>query len=283
MVTTEPMITLTPLTSADPQWDRLSAEITPRLPNHISREELVAHLSFMPGHYWNHAEEGEIIWHLEAIHDFFKLVSAEDGDPSKPIVRLRHFPLRGFSEIIVCTWNRQGLFAKITGALAAAGANITEAHAYTRQDNVVMDYFKVVSKIGGGAVNDIIVEGVITYLRDCLSPLNPLDLRQVIKISHAKPEVPLEKEEPIVLWDAYSGDEYTQLHVETYDYMGLLYEVSLELADADLKIHMANVCTKNNWAMDDFLITDMFNRKVTDADRLNEVKNRLMRRLGIFE
>jgi len=43
------------------------------------------------------------------------------------------------------------------------------------------------------------------------------------------------------------------------------------------------VCTKNNWAMDDFLITDMFNRKVTDADRLNEVKNRLMRRLGIFE
>src|SRR5207302_8656973 len=56
---------------------------------------------------------------------------------------LTHFPERDYSEFAVCTRDRPGLFAMLSGVLAAHGLNILAGRIATSRDDVALDAFRI--------------------------------------------------------------------------------------------------------------------------------------------
>src|SRR5688572_23774817 len=107
----------------------------------LPEAELRAHFEGMPNRYWQRVNRSEVVWGLQTVHSFLETVVASDAPAWTPIVDWRHFPARGFSKVMVCTWDRRSLLVKIAAAFSAVGINIIRADVYTRADNVGVEVF----------------------------------------------------------------------------------------------------------------------------------------------
>src|SRR4030095_11981050 len=69
---------------------------------------------------------------------------AESGGQRPAVAtQLTPFPERDFSEFAVCTRDRPGLFAMLSGVLAAHGMNILGARIAPSRDGIALDAFRV--------------------------------------------------------------------------------------------------------------------------------------------
>ena len=59
------------------------------------------------------------------------------------MIHWRHFPEQGHSEVTVVTWDRDYLFARVTGAFAATNLTILKADIFTRADDIAIETFYV--------------------------------------------------------------------------------------------------------------------------------------------
>ena len=80
---------------------------------------------------------------LGAVHEFLAAQVWGTGHPFEPMIHCSASESHGCSVVRCCTWDRRGLFARLTGAFTAAGVNILSAAIYTRSDGIVMDTFHV--------------------------------------------------------------------------------------------------------------------------------------------
>jgi UTP:GlnB (protein PII) uridylyltransferase len=119
-----------------------------QLGDRIGPDELDVHFATMPARYWQQVDRAGVLWHLETIHQFFEALANPDTPGTAPVVAWRPGRDRGTTELVVCTWDRQGLLAKAAGVLAETSLNILQADIYTRADNVVLDIFHVSSTTG---------------------------------------------------------------------------------------------------------------------------------------
>ena len=100
-------------------------------------------LDEMPERYFFTVPENDIALHFDLMRAL--------GD--RPLVmRNRHFPDLEFSEFIVVTRDRPGLFSKIAGALTANNLNILSARITTRAGGIALDVFRVSHLMDGGAM-----------------------------------------------------------------------------------------------------------------------------------
>jgi [protein-PII] uridylyltransferase len=86
---------------------------------------------------------------------------------------------------------------------------------------------------------------------------------------------PLEFPVPNVEWDNEMSDEYTVLHLEAADRVGLLYRVFRLLAENDLNVAQAVITTDNGRAGDVFFVTEANGAKLLDAARRERVSAEL--------
>src|SRR5206468_2452254 len=103
-----------------------------------ARAEVEAFASSMPDSYFLGTPEDMIPQHVDLRRRFTEAEAA--GERPALVTRLTHFPERDYSEFAVCTRDRPGLFAMLSGALAAHGMNILAARITTSHDEVSREY-----------------------------------------------------------------------------------------------------------------------------------------------
>src|SRR3970282_1339356 len=102
-------------------------------------DEVQPHFATLPSRYFTLHDAGEIIADLRLVHRFLRRQQAIEEDPLEPVADWENEPDRGCTTLKVCTWDRPGLFSKITGALTASGLNILAAQIFTRTDSIILD------------------------------------------------------------------------------------------------------------------------------------------------
>src|SRR5690606_22841326 len=142
-----------------------------------------------------------------------------------------HNPAYEFSEFTVATKDRPGLFAILTGVLAARGMNIVGARIATSSDGIALDAFRVSHlERREAALDDERWQKTRELLDDVLAGRR--DLGEVMAQA-ARPGL-LDRKRPLrvptrVEVSNDASENYTVVDVYTHDRIGILYRIAQAL------------------------------------------------------
>lgn len=233
---------------------------------------LGAFLRDMPDRYFLGTPEESVLHHLQ-------LVRAMSDDPF--ISEVKHYPERQFSEFVVITPDRPGLFSMLTGILLSHGMNILTASINTSARGMALDVFRISHGDQAEAAQrperwervQVTLARVLTGEVD-VERVVAESVRPSIFATRVVPRVPTEIE-----IDNEVSDHFTVLDVYTQDRVGVLFSIANALFHLGLSIHIAKITTNVDQVLDVFYVTDLQGRKLTDPEGLERVRADLYTRL----
>jgi [protein-PII] uridylyltransferase len=235
-------------------------------------EEVVErHLALMP-RAW------VLAFPTEALIRHVALMASAPG-PAEVRTHVSRTEAPGVYELVVVARDRPGLFSKVSGALALNGINVLSAQAFTREDGVALEVFRV-----EGAHEREVDEARWRRVADdaarALAGRISLDVRIAEKReAYARPSRG-RREPPRVVVDNRASDFATVVEVHATDRVGLLYAITRALADLELDIHTAKVATYGDDVVDVFYVRDADGQKVTDPEQIREIERTVLHRIG---
>jgi len=185
---------------------------------------------------------------------------------------------RSVTEISIYTGDHPGLFSQLAGAVAMCGANIVDAKIFTTADGMALDLFSI-QDADGRPLSDArriqrLRETIARVLSGEVVPRTVIDARHVRRREEAFRVVPR------VLVDNSASDTYTVIEVNGRDRPGLLHDLTRALFVAGLTIHSAQIATYGERAVDVFYVKDGFGLKITHAQRIEAVREKMLEALG---
>jgi [protein-PII] uridylyltransferase len=185
---------------------------------------------------------------------------------------------RSVTEISIYTGDHPGLFSQLAGAVAMGGANIVDAKIFTTTDGMALDLFSI-QDADGRPIGDPrriqrLRETIARVLKGEVVPRTVIDAKQVRRREEAF------RVEPRVLVDNSASDTYTVIEINGRDRPGLLHDLTRALFAAGLSIHSAQIATYGERAVDVFYVKDGFGLKITHAQRIEDVRAKMLEALG---
>ncbi len=223
--------------------------------------------------YWLSFDPESIERHARMIRDA-KRRSAPLTVNTEPL------PARAVTEVVVYTADHAGLFSRIAGALAIAGASIVDARIHTLTDGMALDTFWIQDAAGGPydtphrlARLSLLIEQALSgrlklanEIRKATRTLLPGRMRAI--------HVP-----PRVVVDNRASNRHTVIEVNGRDRPGLLHDVTSAISDEGLQIASAHVTTYGVRAVDVFYVKDVFGMKIENERKLGQLRSALLEAL----
>ena len=241
----------------------------PRVP----LDEVNACFDLMPSHYWQGVSLADLVWGIQSVHGLFEILAKRDTPATTPFLDWKMSPECGVTRVMLCTWDRQGLLAKASGTFSALNINIVRADVCTRADDVVLDLFHISRPKGLKPIDEQVRQEVSFLLAGALS--EPPRFASVWAYSRHKYLARAANAPPRISFDIDSDTESTTLSIQASDRLGFLYDALQALADLGLDIQRACINTDGKLAVDQFCFTDATGQKVTEPERLAEIRRRL--------
>ena len=226
------------------------------LADSIPADEVEAHFSLMPGSYFRHVIAEDAATHIKLIHRLISAVSTDDFEILlRPIVEWVDEQGSSQSLVTVVTWDRAGLFSRMSGAFAVAGINIISCRAFSRNDDVALDFFKVVLPVGKEqqakdkfttALANSLVESV-----DLIESVAAAEHYEQETAPYRRSTVPVEVQVDVYFEKALNR---TVVEVQCNDRIGLLFRIGRVIQEAGYTITFANIATEQGFALDTFYL-----------------------------
>jgi [protein-PII] uridylyltransferase len=229
-------------------------------------------LDSMPDRYFLSVSEADIPAQFALMEEF---------SGAGAVSFVEHFPERQCSSLVVCTQDRPGLFAAITGVLTALNLNILNARIFTSSDGRILDIFRI-SHAGRPEVAT--AQARWSKFRDNLNEVlsGAIDVARLVASSQKG--TLLQKRAPkvstVVQIDNEASEQFNIVEVFTDDRIGVLFDITHELHQLGLSIHVAKISTNVDQVADVFYVADQGGVKVTNPERLEQIKDSLYRRLA---
>jgi [protein-PII] uridylyltransferase len=195
------------------------------------------------------------------------------------ITETRSDAFAAVTEITVFAPDHPRLLALITGACAAANANIIGAQIFTTTDGMALDTillrreFKMDEDENRRAlrVADTIARTLRGQLRLRDALKNMPDLTERVKAFTVVPRV---------IIDNTSSNRQTVIEINGLDRVGLLHGLTEALFHLNLNIASAHITTFGEKAIDVFYVTDLTGAKIENPARHAQIEKRLMQVLA---
>jgi [protein-PII] uridylyltransferase len=180
--------------------------------------------------------------------------------------------------VTVTTPDQPFCLANICGALAASDINIFDATVHTRADGLVIDRFRVVHYLTGHLLTPDQQSRCKKLLHDTLMDQTPIEPR----IQKAREKWKRRKRPSSVTPEVYFENtaRHTIVDIFAPDRIGLLYEITRELAALDLNIHTAKIGTRLDGVADCFYVTDIHGHKIESLEDQQRIRRRLLQVIG---
>jgi [protein-PII] uridylyltransferase len=166
-----------------------------------------------------------------------------------------------------------GIFARLAGALALAGANVVDARTYTTTDGVATAAFWIQDMEGKPYERFRLGRLQVTVNKILNGELLAREaLRDREKIKKREKDFFVST---AVHFDNSGSDIYTIIEVETRDRPGLLYDLARTLTANNVSIASAIIATYGEQAVDVFYVKDIFGLKLHSEGKRRTLEARL--------
>ena len=202
-----------------------------------------------------------------------------EADSNTPAFGLDYYidPFRARTEMVVYTADHPGLFMRIAGALALAGATIVDARIFTTTDGMALDSFGIQNIEERTAVEDKAkLERIRRHVIKALAGEAWAD-RQLAKRKSLPERTEVFAVEPRVLINNHASRTHTVLEVNGRDRPGLLYDVTKALKDLGLVISSAHIATYGERVVDVFYVKDVFGLKIRQSSKARQIQQHLVK------
>ena len=206
-----------------------------------------------------------------------RLIRDADGRDAPLTVEVLPLPARGVTEVTVYTVDVPGLFSKIAGALALAGASIVDARIHTMMHGMALDTFWIQDTAGSAYEETHRLARLCSLIEQALS--GQIDIGAEIAqagFGHMPMRMRAIHVPPRVVIDNGASNTYTVIEINGRDRPGLLHDVTAAMSEENLQIASAHITTYGVRAVDVFYVKDLFGLKITDKKRLEEIRERLL-------
>jgi len=174
--------------------------------------------------------------------------------------------------VTICAIDRPGLFSKISGVFTLNSIDILDTQAYTWQNNIALDIFKVKPPL------DQIFETerwakAEDNLKSALS--GELNLAEALKEKMLAYRTfrPRATQRPNrIVVDNKSSSFFTIIEVFAYDFPGLLFSITDALFRSGLDVWVSKIATKIDQVIDIFYVRDFDGQKVDSPNRVLAIK-----------
>ncbi|MFV2069321.1 MAG: [protein-PII] uridylyltransferase [Pirellulales bacterium] len=175
----------------------------------------------------------------------------------------------------------EGLFYKLTGALASKGMTIFSAEIHVLAHGLVLDRFVVEDTDHAGPPPEERIDDVCRALVDAVGSDRPPTFRRTWGDATAQPTGLNPRVKTEVHVDKETSDRYTIVDVFATDRVGLLYTIAKTLFELELSIGVAKIGTYLDQVVDVFYVTDFQGGKIGDPDRMEAIRQRLLAAVAI--
>ena len=186
-------------------------------------------------------------------------------------------PSREVTEVTIYTADHAGLFTRIAGALAVAGASIVDARIHTLTNGSALDTFWIQDAAGGTfdaphrlARLHVLIEQALSGRLNIGTEMKRASaalLGRRMRAIHVSPRVVI---------DNRASNTHTVLEVNGRDRPGLLHDVTAAISEQGLQIASAHVTTYGVRAVDVFYVKDVFGLKVENERKLAALRDALL-------
>jgi [protein-PII] uridylyltransferase len=225
----------------------------------LPRGPVEQHLELMPAAWLLSQPHRALVEHSRHMIDF------HTGEE----VRIHATALPGTTlwELVVVASDRPGLFSRISGVLALHDLNVLGAEAFTRQDGVALELFRLEALSEEPRRFERVAEDARKALRGRIS----LALRLAERRSDPATGSPAAPPPRIVV-DNEASERFSIVEVHARDRIGLLFTITRALAELELDIQLAKVSTYGEEVVDVFYVCDRTGAKATDAGYVSEIQ-----------
>ncbi len=260
------------------QRDRLRQDVQEAAPKTYGVEEIDSHFETLPSRYFRVHGSREVLRDVTLVHRFMHLqINQQDTNALEPVMLWRDQSDRGYTSLHVCTWDRPGLFAKLTGALASVGLNILAAQIYTRSDGIVLDEFFVADARTGQLADQKVRTRFEKLAHEIL--IGGLDPAKALSSApNYPPRYRAVGDDALITsvrFDNEVSEQQTVIDLEAEDRVGLLFQLSYALYEMGIDIVLAKISTERGAAIDTFYVVDRGNKKIREPARLESIAARL--------
>jgi [protein-PII] uridylyltransferase len=182
---------------------------------------------------------------------------------------------RAVTDITVYTPDHPGLFAQVTGAIAAAGGSIVDAKGFTTSDGFALDLFSVQDADGGPFGDSARAERLKATLLKIVR--GEAVARSLFAKRPAKTRVSAFHVPSRISFDNEASNTATVIEVRGRDRVGFLYDVSTALFESGLSISSAMIATYGERVVDVFYVRDGYGHKIVHPERLAAIEEILLR------
>ncbi len=167
-----------------------------------------------------------------------------------------------------------GLFSRMAGALALAGANVKDARTYTTSDGMACSTFWIQDAQGQPFEPSRLERLRATIertLRGEVIPREAIREKEKVRPRDLSFTVPTR-----ILFDNDGSEIYTIIEVNARDRLGLLHALTRTLSGLNLNIFAAIIATYGEHAVDVFYVKDLFGLKIRGAAKQKLIEDRLV-------
>ena len=211
-----------------------------------------------------------------------RMIQEAERDNAPLTVRTRVLESRAVTEVTVYVTDHPGLFSRIAGALAVAGASIVDARIHTMTNGMALDTFWVQDAAGGAFDAPHRLARLAVLIEQSLSGRLRLDA-EIGKLRREPARLRAVQIPPRVVIDNHASNSHTVIEVNGRDRPGLLHDVTAAISDQGLQIGSAHITTYGVRAVDVFYVKDVFGLKVENERKLGTLRGALLAALGVTE
>jgi [protein-PII] uridylyltransferase len=213
---------------------------------------------------------------VETLVRHARLIRTAEVEDRLLSVDTRVDPYREATEVTIYTPDHHGLFNRLAGALAVAGASVEAARIFTHRDGMALDIFWVRDAGSGGSFDK---PSKLAKLYAAIERTLSGSIRPLSELRRQGSGLPSRFEvftvAPRVLIDNAASRRHTVIEVNGRDRPGLLYRLTLALARLGLMVDSALIATYGERAVDVFYVQDALSSKIESPQRLRAIRRKL--------